>query len=203
MHMSVLFTLLSCDEFPMPAPIDVRTDYTPDQLRAYADDLTDRAHARRVRALAAVLEGHTRSDAARIGGMERQTLRDWVHRFNAEGPAGLKSLRSPGRPPKLSLAQQEELAALVAKGPDPLAGGVRRWRLADLVRFIRDHFGVEHDEVSVGRIMKRLGYTFNGVEWRPAEISSPTGSNTQPSDEPREASSYSGNLRDVPHVLNC
>ena len=188
----------------MPAPIDVRTDYTPDQLRAYADDLTDRAHARRVRALAAVLEGQTRSDAAKIGGMERQTLRDWVHRFNAEGPAGLKSLRSPGRPPKLSLAQQDELAALVAKGPDALAGGVRRWRLADLVRLIHDRFGVEHDEVSVGRIMKRLGYTYNGVEWRPAEAGASSSGNDSPSSEdPREASSYGGNLRDVPHVLNC
>lgn len=187
----------------MPAPIDVRTDYTPDQLRAYADDLTDRAHARRVRALAAILEGHTRSEAAKIGGMERQTLRDWVHRFNAEGPAGLKSLRSPGRPPKLSLAQQDELAALVAKGPDALVDGVRRWRLADLVRLIRDRFGVEHDEVSVGRIMKRLGYTYNGVEWRPGESPSSSGNDTPSSDEPREASSYSGNLRDVPLVLNC
>lgn len=150
----------------MPAPLDVRKDHTPSQLLAYASALGDTAHARRVRAIAAVLEGHSRTEAARIGGMERQTLRDWVHRFNSDGPDGLKSLRSPGRPPKLDAAQQKLLAELVAKGPDPKLHGVRRWRLADLVRLIRDHFQVDHDEVSVGRIMKRLGYTYNGVEWR-------------------------------------
>lgn len=151
----------------MPAPIDVRRDFTPDQLRDIADGMPDRSHARRLRAIAAIIAGKTRAEAASIGGMERQTLRDWVHRFNAEGPAGLKNLRPPGRPPKLTAAQQSELAAIVAKRPE--AHG--RWRLADLVRIIRDRFGIDHDEVSVGRIMKKLGYAYNGAEWR---LSSPT-----------------------------
>ncbi len=186
----------------MPAPIDVRTDFRPDQLRAYADTLTDRAHARRVRAIAAVLEGHTRREAANIGGMERQTLRDWVHRFNTDGPAGLKSLRSPGRPPKLDVAQQNELAVIIARGPDPLAHGVRRWRLADLVRLIRDQFGVEHDEVSVGRIMKRLGYSYTGVEWRPNFEPSPA-TPADHRDEPRETSAFDKHARESRPVLNC
>lgn len=151
----------------MPAPIDVRTDFTPDQLNLYADSLQDRAHARRVRAIAAVLQGHTRTEAAKIGGMERQTLRDWVHRFNTCGPDGLKSLRSPGRPPKLDAAQLTQLADIISKGPDQTVHGVRRWRLTDLVRVIRENFAIEHDEVSVGRIMKRMGYSYTGVEWRP------------------------------------
>jgi transposase len=153
----------------MPAPIEVRRAYTSDQLRQIADALPDRSHARRVRAIAAILDGKSRAEAARIGGMERQTLRDWVHRFNTEGPDGLKNLRPPGRPPKLTSAQQAELAGIIANGPDQRAqGAVSRWRLADVVRVIRDRFGIDHDEVSVGRIMRRLGYTYNGVEWRSA-----------------------------------
>jgi transposase len=146
----------------MPAPVDVRQDYTPGQLRDIAATLTDIQHGRRLRAIAAVLEGKSRTQAASIGGMERQTLRDWVHRFNTEGPDGLKNVRPPGRPPKLG---SEQLAAIEALVSDPQAHGLRRWRLADLALVIRERFGVEHDEVSVGRVMKRLGYSYNGVDW--------------------------------------
>lgn len=167
----------------MPAPVDIRQDFTPDQLRALAETLDNRQHARRLRAIAAVLEGKTRTEAARIGGMERQTLRDWVHRFNASGPAGLVNLRSPGRPPKLDAAQRADLFALIA---NPAAHGLRRWRLIDLVRVIRDKFGVEHDAVSVGRIMKRLGYRYDGVEWRAASTKSDSSSDPH---EPRSGCS--------------
>jgi transposase len=150
----------------MPAPIDVHGNFTSDQLREIAEQLPDRSHARRVRAIAAILDGKTRAEAASIGGMERQTLRDWVHRFNTDGPDGLKNLRPTGRPPKLTPSQRRELASIIANGPDAQAHGVSRWRLADVVRVIRDRFGVDHDEVSVGRIMKKLGYVYNGAEWR-------------------------------------
>jgi transposase len=150
----------------MPAPIDVLRNFTSDQLREIAEQLPDRSHARRVRAIAAILDGKTRAEAASIGGMERQTLRDWGHRFNTEGPDGLKNLRPTGRPPKLTPSQRRELAVIIANGPDAHGLGVSRWRLADVVRVIRDRFGVEHDEVSVGRIMKKLGYVYNGAEWR-------------------------------------
>ena len=149
----------------MPAPIDVRSDYSPQRLREIAGTLKDRSHARRLKAIAAILEGTNRTEAAKIGGMERQTLRDWVHRFNSLGPDGLKNLSSPGRPPKLDAAQRDELSKLIAAGPDP-ANGIGRWRLIDVVSVIRNRFGVEHDAVSVGRIMKRLGYYYTGAEWQ-------------------------------------
>lgn len=153
----------------MPGAVHVRNDFSPSELRDLAETLDDKLQARRVRAIAAVLEGRSRTEAAKIGGMERQTLRDWVHRFNAEGPEGLKSHRSPGRPPKLNTAQRNELAALIARGPDA-ASGVCSWRLSDLVRVIREKFGVDHDEVSAGRIMKRLGYVYSGLTWQPGPL---------------------------------
>lgn len=152
----------------MPGPIHLRTDYTPADLQRLANVLEDKAQARRVRAIAAVLEGRSRTEAAHIGGMERQTLRDWVHRFNAEGPDGLKSLRSPGRPPKLDGAQRDELAALIAASANDARPGLPpQWKLADLVQLIRKTYGVELDEVSVGRIMKRMGYVYTGLVWQP------------------------------------
>lgn len=161
----------------MPGAIDIRTDYSLETLREFANGLDDRAHARRIRAIVAILEGRTRTEAAKIGGMERQTLRDWVHRFNSDGPDGLKSHRSPGRPPKLNHAQMEELAGVIAGGPDVKSHGVVRWRLADIVLLIESRFGIELDEVSVGRVMKRLGYVYSGVEWLPETrtVSAPTG----------------------------
>lgn len=151
----------------MPGALGIRTDYSIESLKEITEKLDDKAHARRLRAIIAILEGRTRTEAAKIGGMERQTLRDWVHRFNAGGPDGLKSNRSPGRPPKLNGAQMQELAAVIAVGPDVQAHGVARWRLADIVRLIDRLFGIELDEVSVGRVMKRLGYVYSGVEWLP------------------------------------
>lgn len=148
----------------MPAPIRIRRDFTPDRLREIADQLPDRAHARRIRAIAAILEGKSRAEAAVIGGMERQTLRDWVHRFNSAGPDGLKNLRPPGRPPKLTTAQQAELAAIINSGPPQWSQG--RWRLSDVAREIHDRYGIDLDEVSVGRVMKRLGYAYSGADWR-------------------------------------
>lgn len=173
----------------MPAPIDLRTDYTAEMLHEIASSVGDRAHARRLRAVAAILAGRSRSEAAKIGGMERQTLRDWVHRFNTEGPDGLKSHRSPGRPPKLHPSQRDELAALIAAGPQPDATGIKRWRLCDLVQLIRDRWGVEHDEVSVGRIMKRLGYVYTGFEWQTSPSSQPAAADGEPG-EPELAASY-------------
>ena len=87
-----------------------------------------------------------RTEAARIGGMDRQTLRDWVHRFNALGPEGLKDTWSKGNPPRLSPDQQHELAALVEAGPNRAVDGVVRWRQVDLQRVIRERFGVRYHE---------------------------------------------------------
>ena len=110
-------------------------------------------------ALAAVCDGMYREEAARIGGMDRQTLRDWVHRFNEQGPAGLINLKPSGRPSKLSAKQKEELQQLVEAGPDPQVDGVVRWRCVDLKRVLGERFAVDLSEVSLGRVLKQLGYS--------------------------------------------
>ena len=97
-----------------------------------ATGVKDANQARRLLALAAVYEGMSREDAARIGGMDRQTLRDWVHRFNRRGVDGLIDIKAPGRRSKLSAEQREELRQLVEAGPDLDKDGVVRWRCVDL-----------------------------------------------------------------------
>ena len=109
-------------------------------------------------ALAMVLEGSDRTTAAKTCGMDRQTLRDWVHRYNAEGLAGLRNRTSPGAKPKLTAAQKMELARLVEAGPDRAVHGVVRWRRADLRDELKRRLGVELHERSVGRILAELGY---------------------------------------------
>ena len=96
-----------------------RDDFTAADLRVASGKCTDGAQVRRFLALAQVLEGRPRTEAARLSGMDRQALSDWVHRFNAEGIAGLKSRKSPGRAPLLTKAQRAELRDLVIRGPDP------------------------------------------------------------------------------------
>ena len=90
--------------------------------------------------------------------MQRQTMRDWVHRFNAEGPAGLVDRKASGAKAKLSPAQEAELAALIDAGPEPERDGVVRWRCVDLQKLIQDRWGVSYHENSVGRLLKRLGF---------------------------------------------
>ena len=114
---------------------------------------------RRLLALASVYDGQSREEAARIGGMDRQTLRDWVLGFNERGPDGLINAKSPGRPPTLSKEQMEELGRLVETGPDPEKDGVARWRCVDLKRVLGERFGVDLSEVSLGRVLKKLGFS--------------------------------------------
>jgi transposase len=143
----------------MGAAISLRDDFSADDLRQLATRAKDAAQARRLLALAAVYEGMSRAEAARLGGMERQTLRDWAHRFNAHGPAGLIDIKPPGRPPRLADAQKNILKQLVAAGPDPETDGVARWRCVDLKRVVRDRFGIDLSEVSLGRVLKQLGFS--------------------------------------------
>ena len=109
--------------------------------------------------LAAVLEGMNRTDAARIGGMDRQTLRDWVHRFNQQGPEGLRDIHGGGVAARLSSERLAELAAIVEAGPDRGKDGVVRWRRVDLKRVVKERFGVEYCERYIGTILKRLGFS--------------------------------------------
>jgi transposase len=143
----------------MGGAVRLRQDFGADELRHFATKAKNGAQARRLLALAAVHDGMNRSEAARIGGMDRQTLRDWVHRFNEYGPEGLIDIKPPGRPPKLSEKQKEVLKQLVETGPDPATDGVVRWRCVDLKRVLGQRFGVDLSEVSLGRVLKKLGFS--------------------------------------------
>jgi transposase len=134
-----------------------REDRTPAQVRRAAGRTKDARAARRMLAIALVLEGVDRTSAAETCGMDRQTLRDWVHRYNAEGLAGLTNRPSPGRRPRLTPEQKAELAAWVEAGPDPERDRVVRWRRVDLKRRIQAEFGVAMHERSVGKQLRALG----------------------------------------------
>ncbi len=143
-----------------------RTDLSAEALRGAGRRTKDSDQARRLLALAMVLDGASRMAAARAVGMDRQTLRDWVHRYNAEGVAGLCDRARPGRPPGLSAAQLVELAQLVEAGPDVAVHGVVRWRCVDLRAEIKRRFEVEISERHVGRLLKRLRFTHLSVRPR-------------------------------------
>jgi len=128
------------------------------ELRREAGRCRDARAARRMLALALVLEGGSREAAARAAGMDRQTLRDWVHRYNAEGLAGLRDRRRPGPRPRLTPEQAAELEDVVERGPDPDRDGVVRWRRADLRALVEARFGVRLHERSVGEVLHRLGF---------------------------------------------
>lgn len=135
-----------------------RDEHTASDLRRVSARSEDAAQARRLLALALVLEGVCRTEAARTCGMDRQTLRDWVHRYNAEGPEGLGDRPRCGRPPALDEKQLDQLDALVEEGPDIAVHKVVRWRCMDLKDVIKDCFDVEMSERHVGRIIKARGF---------------------------------------------
>src|ERR671917_605039 len=143
----------------MPAAVPMRSDFSAEELRRLAATTKNAHQSRRLLSLAAILDGMSRTEAARIGGMDRQTLRDWVHRFNERGPDGLTDTWSKGHPPRLSADQQAELAQLVETGPDQAVHGVVRWRRVDLQRLIAERFGVVYHERTVGKILKQLGFS--------------------------------------------
>jgi transposase len=135
-----------------------RLAMTASALRAAASQERNGAAARRILAFAMVLGGTDRKSAAETCGMDRQTLRDWVHRYNAEGLSGLHDRKLPGPTPKLTAEQQAELAGLVEAGPDPARHRVVRWRRVDLRDELQRRFGVALHERSVGKVLAKLGY---------------------------------------------
>ena len=144
----------------MSTGVDItRTEHTPRQLRAIAVKCGDAEQTRRLLAIALALEGASRVEAARQTGMDRQTLRDWVHRFNATGGDGLISRPPPGRTPKLTKAQMTELRQLVINGPDPKIHKVVRWRCIDLCAEVARRFSVTVDEITIGRWLGKMGLT--------------------------------------------
>ena len=143
----------------MPSAVRLREDYSADELRALARRSKDVNQSRRLLSLAAVRDGKERGEAAKIGGMDRQTLRDWVHRFNAAGPEGLLDKWTSGPKPRLSPEQSAEFARIVETGPDRKIDGVVRWRRIDLKLVIAERFGVDFHVRYVGKLLKKLGFS--------------------------------------------
>ena len=142
----------------MTAAIRLRSDFDGKALRRLARRVKDSGQARRLLALAEIYDGGSRSDAARIGGVTLQSIRDWVLRFNAKGAEGLIDGKAPGPETKLNDAQRAALKEIVEQGPIPAVHGVVRWRLIDLVQWLYEEFAVSLDETTVGRELKAMGF---------------------------------------------
>jgi transposase len=149
----------------MGSAVSLREDFDGPGLRRLGRATKDAAQSRRLLALAEIYDDGSRSDAARIGGVGLQVIRDWVLRFNADGPNGLLDRKAPGPPPKLNDAQRRALSAIVESGPIPAIHGVVRWRLKDLAHWIWEEFRISLDESTVSRELKALG--FRKVSARP------------------------------------
>ena len=142
----------------MGAAIELRDDFDGATLRDLAKRSRDGAQSRRLIALAEVYDGQRRSEAARLAGVGLQIIRDWVLRFNAEGPDGLIDRKSPGPERKLTDEQRAALARQVERGPIPAIHGVVRWRRSDLAQWLWEEYGVSLDVTTVGRELRRLGF---------------------------------------------
>ena len=154
-------------------PIPLRADFDAQMVRSSARRSKDGPQARRLLALAAIYEGATRTQAARIGGVTLQIVRDWVLKFNAQGPDGLIDRKPPGQPSRLNDTHRAALAAIIESGPIPAVHGVVRWRVVDLrqwvfedvpstdiistlgARYLRRDLGRE-DALCWGRKLRRL-----------------------------------------------
>ncbi len=145
----------------MPAAVSItRTEHSTSDLRRAAVRTRDARAGRRMLAIALVLEGRSRAEAAASCGMDRQTLRDWVHRYNVDGLAGLSDRPPPGPVPRLTAAQKAEVAEWARRGPDPLRHrGLVRWRRRDLSAEIAARLGVELAERAVGDLLRELNFT--------------------------------------------
>ncbi|MBX9907355.1 MAG: winged helix-turn-helix domain-containing protein [Beijerinckiaceae bacterium] len=141
----------------MATAIAITGEWTAFELRRLAAASKHANQNRRLLPLAAVLDGMNRTEAARIGGMDRQTLRDWVHRFKERGLEGLKDDLARDKPCRLTAAQQAELAVIVETGPDRAVDGGVRWRRVDLKALVAARFGVDYHERTIGKLLKVLG----------------------------------------------
>ena len=148
----------------MGAPLAIRDDLTAEALRRRARHEPNRRAALRMLAIANALEGMSRAEAARLAGMERQALRDAVVRYTSEGLAGLYDRPKPGRPERLSEAEQAALAARVFTGPDPERDGVSAWTRADLCGWLETRFGKAFHPSSLSRVLRRLD-----LSWQKAQ----------------------------------
>src|SRR5271166_1778666 len=143
-------------EFAMPIPL--RDDFDAAELRREAKKSKDGGQARRLLALAAIYDGSTRTEAAKIGGVTLQIVRDWVVKFNAHGPQGLLDRKAPGQPPRLNDEHRAALAAIIESGPIPAVHGVVRWRIVDLCQWIYEEFRVVVAKQTLSRQLRTMGY---------------------------------------------
>jgi len=139
-------------------PIPLRTDFDAAQLRAAARQTKHASQARRLLALAAIYDGATRTEAARIGDVSLQIVRDWVLKFNAFGPDGLIDRRAPGQPSRLNDTHRAALAAVIESGPIPAVHGVVRWRIIDLCQWLWGEFQVRIAKQTLSRELRAMGF---------------------------------------------
>ena len=142
----------------MSVPIPLRGDFKAAQLRGLARKTKDGPQARRLLALAAIYDGATRTEAAKIGGVGLQIIRDWVLRFNARGSNGLLDGKSPGQPSKLNDVQRQTIVRMIESGPIPAVHGVVRWRLIDLAQWIFEEFRITIAKQTLSRELRAMGY---------------------------------------------
>ncbi len=145
-------------KFAMSVPIPLRGDFEASQLRGLAKKTKDGPQARRLLALAAIYDGAKRSEAAKIGGVGLQIIRDWVLRFNARGPDGLLDGKSPGQPSKLNDVQRRAIERMIETGPIAAIHGVVRWRLIDLAQWIFEEFRITIAKQTLSRELRAMGY---------------------------------------------
>jgi transposase len=142
----------------MSIPVALRRDFDATGLRRLARNSKDANQARRLLALATIYAGGTRTQAAEVGGVGLQIVRDWVVRFNADGPAGLLDRKAPGQPALLNNTHRRALAEVIEAGPIPAVHGVVRWRLVDLAQWIWEEFRITVSETTLGRVVNKMGY---------------------------------------------
>ncbi len=139
-------------------PLPLRADFGASQLRSFARKTKDAPQARRLLALAAIYDGATRTEAAKIGGVTLQIVRDWVVKFNTDGPEGLIDKKAPGQTPRLNDAHRAALVKVIDEGPIPAIHGVVRWRLADLCQWVFEEFRVTVSIQTLSRELRAMGY---------------------------------------------
>jgi transposase len=139
-------------------PVPLRGDFDADGLRVIARRSKNGPQARRLLALAAIYDGATRTEAARIGGVTLQVVRDWVVKFNAHGPEGLLNRKPPGQPSRLTNAHRAALATQLDEGPIPAVHGVVRWRLIDLMQWLWEEFRLSISKQTLSRELRAMGY---------------------------------------------
>jgi transposase len=144
--------------FAMGAAVCLREDYDAAQMRGLAKGSSDAAQTRRLLALAMIYDGGSRTEAAKIGGVGLQSVRDWVLAFNAEGPPGLVNGKAPGNASLLTPAHRQALLRIVESGPIPAVHGVVRWRLIDLAQWVFEEFRISISKQTLSRELRALGF---------------------------------------------